>query len=69
MVDPSCCVGRKPEGRNAHSPQFCSTFIIWGVARGIGPEFKPQYHKKTKMKRIYGRALGPEVPVLPLAGE
>jgi hypothetical protein len=23
-----------------------------GVAQGIGPEFKPQYHKKKKKKRF-----------------
>jgi hypothetical protein len=23
-----------------------------GVAQGVGPEFKPQYHKKKKLKRL-----------------
>jgi hypothetical protein len=23
-----------------------------GVAQGVGPEFKPQYHKKKKKKKV-----------------
>jgi hypothetical protein len=25
-----------------------------GVVQGVGPEFKPQYHKKKKKKKWYG---------------
>jgi hypothetical protein len=29
----------------------CSQKRAGGVAQGVGPEFKPQYHKKKKRKK------------------
>jgi hypothetical protein len=28
-----------------------------GVAQGVGPEFKPQYHKKERNCNLYGREI------------
>jgi hypothetical protein len=42
----------RPDVKKNPSPKWAGA-----MAQGVGPEFKPQYHKKKKKRKIFSRMI------------
>jgi hypothetical protein len=60
--NPSYSGGRDQEDCGSKPAQANSS---GGVAQGKGPEFKPQYHKKKKKKKVIRNQAWSHIPVIP----